>query len=222
MRHSALMVVALLLIGSAAPVSGQIRIGLVGGASLADYKSDDNAEHSMRTGFAIGGVVHLELTEMVGLRLEPMYIQKGGNGEDASVQQKATLKSSMIELPAFATLTWGDETRPYLLAGPTVAVMLASDIEGEISGIPVQGDMMDVTERFELGFGIGGGLSHSLERVELFIEGRYVWGISDLMKGGQVPLTTGAFSIDADFDDDTDWYKSRGAQILAGFTIPVG
>jgi hypothetical protein len=222
MRRSAMMVVALLLIASAAPASGQIRVGLAGGASLADYKSDDNAEHSMRTGFAIGGVVDFEFTEFVGFRLEPMYIQKGGNGEDASVQQKATLESSMIELPVFATLTWGEGIRPYLLAGPTVAVMLASDIKGEISGIPVQGDMMEVTERFELGFGFGGGFSHSFERVDLFIEGRYVWGISDMMKGGQVPLTSGAFSIDADFDDDDDWYKHRGTQILAGFTVSVG
>ena len=128
----------------------------------------------------------------------------------------------MIELPVFATLTWGEETRPYLLAGPTVAVMLASDIEGEISGIPVQGDMMDVTERFELGFGVGGGLSHSFERVDVFIEGRYVWGISDMMKGGQVELHSGSLSIEADFDDDDDWYKYRGAQILVGFTLPVG
>ena len=85
MRQSAFMVVALLLIAFAAPASGQIRVGLVSGASLADYRSDDNAEHSMRTGFAIGGVVDFELTDMVGLRLEPMYIQKGGEGEDASV-----------------------------------------------------------------------------------------------------------------------------------------
>ena len=222
MRHSALMVVALLLIASVAPVSGQIRIGVVGGASLADYKSNDNAEHSMRTGFAIGGVLDFELTEIVGLRLEPMYIQKGGNGEDASVQQKATLESSMIELPAFATLTWGVGTRPYLLAGPTVAVMLASDIKGEISGIPVQGDMKDVTERFELGFGVGGGFSHSFERMDAFLEARYLWGISDMMKGGQVELHSGSLSIPAYFDDEDDWYKHRGTQILVGVTVPVG
>jgi hypothetical protein len=216
------MVVALLLIASAAPVSGQIRVGIVSGASLADYRSDDNAEHSLRTGFAIGGVVVFDLTDRFRLRLEPMYIQKGGEGEDASIQERATLKSSMIEVPVFATLEWGEETRPYLLAGPTVAVMLASDIEGEISGIPVQMDLKDVTERFELGFGVGGGLSHSFERVGAFIEGRYVWGISSMMKGGDATLTSGSLSTVVDFDKDDDWYKHRGAQILVGFTVPVG
>ncbi|MFG1691666.1 porin family protein [Gemmatimonadota bacterium] len=222
MRHSALLVVALLVIGFVAPASGQIRVGLVSGASLSDYRSDDNAEHSMRTGLAVGGVVDFHLNDRFGLRLEPMYIQKGGTGEDASVQETATLESSMIELPVFATLEWGEETRPYLLAGPTVAVMLASDLKGEISGIPVQGDMMDVTERFELGFGVGGGLSHSFDRVDVFIEGRYAWGISDMMKGGQVELYNASLSIPVDFDDDDDWYKYQGAQILAGFTVPVG
>ncbi len=222
MRHPALMATVFLLIATAAPASGQIRLGLVSGASLGDYHSDDNAEHSLRTGFAIGGVVDFDLTEMLGLRLEPMYIQKGGTGEDTSIQEKATLESSMIEIPVFVTLEWGEETRPYLLAGPTVAVMLASDIEGEISGIPVQADMMDVTERFELGFGVGGGLSHSFERVDLFIEGRYVWGISNMMKGGDVTLTSGSLSTVVDFDKDEDWYKYRGMQILVGFTLPVG
>ena len=128
----------------------------------------------------------------------------------------------MIELPVFAILEWGEETRPYLLAGPTVAVMLASDLRGELSGIPVQADMMDVTERFELGFGVGGGLSHSFEMMDAFIEGRYVWGISNMMKGGDVTLTSGSLSTVLDFDKDDDWYKYQGAQILAGFTIPVG
>ncbi|MCK5650933.1 MAG: outer membrane beta-barrel protein, partial [Gemmatimonadetes bacterium] len=114
MRHTALMATVFLLIAAAVPASGQIRVGLVSGASLGDYHSDDNAEHSLRTGFAIGGVVDFDLTEMLGLRLEPMYIQKGGTGEDTSIQEKATLESSMIEIPVFVTLEWGEETRPYL------------------------------------------------------------------------------------------------------------
>lgn len=119
MRLKTVCMVTLLLLATASGVDGQVRVGVLGGLNLSSYKADEQARHSSRTGAVLGGVVDLDLGNNIGLRLEPMYIQKGGKGEDTSTDERATLKSSLIELPVFLTLGWGEATRPYLLVGPS-------------------------------------------------------------------------------------------------------
>jgi hypothetical protein len=222
MRNATLTITLFLLIVSAAPVSGQMQVGILGGVNFAKYDADEPAEHTSRIGLVLGGVAEFALNERFGLRLEPVLIQKGGTGEDASVQEKATLEQAMFELPVLLTLGWGETTRPYLLAGPTLAAVVTSRIEGEMQGIPMEGDLKEVTETFELGMAVGAGVAHSLGRVSAFVEARYLRGFSNMQKGGDALFTTGPFSTTVTFDKEDNEYHLRGIQLLAGLTIPVG
>lgn len=222
MRNATLTIALFLLIVCAAPVSGQIQVGILGGVNFARYDADEPADHTNRIGLVLGGVAEFELNERFGLRLEPTFIQKGGTGEDASVQEKATLEQDMFELPVLLTLGWGETTRPYLLTGPTLAAVVTSRMVGEIQGIPVEAELKEVTETFELGVAVGGGVAHSLGRVSAFVEARYVRGFSNMQKGGNVLLTSGPLSTTITFDKEDNEYRHRGVQLLAGLTIPVG
>ena len=216
---------ALLMALAGNPAGAQTRVGLMGGVNRSSYNdTHEDAVHSSRVGFAVGGVLDLSITDAVGLRVEPLYIQKGGSVEDAALREEATLKASMLEVPLLVTLGFGETTRPYLLAGPTVGVMLTSDVSGSDSGISYVGHMMGVTERFDVGVGVGGGLSHGFDRLTAFVEGRYVWGLTNLMKGGEVELSSPGTSIAVTIpvDEEDDRYDYRGLQILFGLTVPLG
>ena len=202
------------------PASGQLSAGLLGGGNLSTFESKADYSTTHRTGLVIGGVLHVPLTERVGLRFEPLFTQKGGTGVDASVEEETTLSSSFLEVSGMVQVTFGTDTRPYLLFGPTMGVVLASKVEANISGIPLEGDLMDTTERFELGLGFGGGVSHAFEGFSVFLEGCYVWGLSNMQKGGEVELSSGQIAAQVTFDKEDNEYFHRGLRILAGFTLP--
>ena len=203
------------------PASGQLSVGLLGGGNLSTFESKaDYSTTTRRTGLVIGGVLHVPLTERVGLRFEPLFTQKGGTGVDASVEEETTLSSSFLEVSGMVQVTFGTDTRPYLLFGPTMGVVLASKVEANVSGIPLEGDLMDTTERFELGLGFGGGVSHAFEGFSVFLEGCYVWGLSNMQKGGEVELSSGQIAAQVTFDKEDNEYFHRGLRILAGFTLP--
>jgi len=202
------------------PASGQLSVGLLAGGNLSTFESKADYSMTHRTGLVIGGVLHVPLTERVGLRFEPLFIHKGGTGEDASVEEETTLLSSHLELPGMVQVTFGTDTRPYLLLGPTLGIVLSSKVEATVSGIPFEGDLMDTTESFEFGLGFGGGVSHTFENFSAFIEGRYVWGLSNMQKGGEVELSSGQLTTQVAFDKEDNEYSNRGLQILVGFTLP--
>ena len=216
---------AVLIALLAGPAVAQTRVGLIGGANSSGYHApQDGADHSNETGFVVGAVVDLFFTDVLGLRLEPMYIRKGGSAGSAAVQEEVTLEASLLELPVFLTLGFGETTRPYLLAGPTFGYVLTSKLSGSDTGIPFEGDLLPVTERLDVGVGVGGGLSRDLGRVSGFLEARYVWGLTNLAKTGEVVLTSPgtSFSTSLTLDKEVDEYKYRGLQILIGFTAPLG
>jgi len=217
--------VLLLLALAANPVSAQVEIGLIGGTNHSTYHADTHgAEHTREFGLAIGGVLDLPVTPAIGLHAGAMFIQKGGSAAEAALREDVTFSASMLEVPLFFTLATGETTRPYLTGGPTVGIMLSSDLEGSDSGFSFKGDLTDVTKRIEVGLGIGGGVSHRFSRVKGFVEGRYVWGLTNLMKDGDVELTMpdGSFATLITVDKEENKYRYSGLQVLLGFTVPLG
>jgi hypothetical protein len=209
----------------AAPAAAQTSVGLVAGINRSDYHTDlENAVHSSRIGVVVGGVLDLPVAGVVSLRVEPLYIKKGGSAEDAALREDVTIGASVLEVPMFARVNLGEAGRPYLLAGPTVGVLLSSDLSGSDTGIPFEGNLMDVSKRFDLGVGLGGGWTHGFGGLNAFLEGRYVWGLSNLMKGGDMVLTSPGTDVTATvtFDEQGDEYQYRGLQVLLGFTVPLG
>jgi hypothetical protein len=168
--------------------------------------------------------VDVPFTDALGLRLEPVYTQKGGSARNDALQEEATLKASFLEMPVFLRLGVGQTTRPYLLAGPTFGVVLSSDLSGSDTGVPFEGDLMPATKRLDVGVGVGGGVSRDMGRVAGFVEARYVWGLTNLAKTGEVELTSPgtSFSMSITLDEEGSEYKYRGLQILVGFTVPLG
>lgn len=217
-----LLVLMLLLVSFA---NAQNRIGIIGGLNVATIDADfDAAETDIasRTLFGVGGVLDIQLGENVFLHLEPMYLQKGALATDLDDDIEFPITSSFLELPLFVKVEFGNSIKPYVMAGPSIGYLLSSDIEGKFSGFIFTGDLKDVTESIDFGIEFGAGFSYPVGSASLFLEGRYSMGLSNLQKGGSFDLSVGPVSETITWDKDQDAYETRGFQVMAGVTFPLG
>jgi len=160
---------------------------------------------------------------VLGLQVEPAYVQKGASIEQTEIEEgntikiEATLAADYIDIPVLLKASFGDgPVKPYVLAGASVAFLLG-DAMLEIDKTTLNGD--DVTSQipsdereqkietkstdFILNF--GGGVIIPLGQVNIFIEGQYNLGLTDVN----------------DEPDDITEIKTTGIQIKAGVMFPL-
>ena len=166
---------ALVMMLFSQPASAQHRIGVVGGLNFANAEVEiarQSVQVTSRTLFGLGGVVDLSLSKNFGLHVEPMYLQKGGASIDIQPGVEFRLKSSYVELPVFFKAEFGNAVKPYLMAGPSVAILLRADLEAELSGIVFKGDAKDATEGIDFAAAFGAGVNFPLGTVIFFSASR--------------------------------------------------
>ena len=210
----ALCIVLLISVGVYAQNS---KIGVIGGVNLANISvDDDSATTSSLTGFGIGGVLDLALSENISLCFEPMYLQKGAKEEieEEVTTIDASIKLNYIEIPVFLKILLGSsDTKPYIMAGPTIGFLMSANMEVSAMGMSMEVDIKDFMESIDYGVSFGGGISFAMGNNSFFIEGRYTIGLADVFKGGE--------SEDLGEMED-DEIKTKGIQIMGGFCMPLG
>lgn len=98
-------------LAAASPAAAQapISMGPIVGLNFADVSGDDFADEfgdtSSRLGFAIGGFAEFGLSEMVSLRPELVYTQKGTEFEAGGVEARVEL--DYVQLPVLAKVMFG-------------------------------------------------------------------------------------------------------------------
>ena len=202
----------LLLITSG--VFAQSKIGIIGGLNFSDLKTA--TETKTRTLMGVGGIFEYSFNDNLSIQTEPMFVMKGGKkigeGEDPDI----TAKLSFVELPIFLKYTFGKTIKPYVMTGPTVGILLSSDIETDIAGILFKGSIKDNTRNFDLGLGFGAGVEIPFSVVSVFVEGRYTLGLYNLQKGGEFKVTGGGLTLTGNLDEGDNKFKTRGIQVLIG------
>lgn len=204
-------------------------VGVVGGFNMANVSSDAKGLDTKGiTVFGFGGVFDYKLNKNLSLYIQPMYLQKGtkldiptGEEDDFDFfgNFEIKFKYNYIEIPIFFKYTLGSgNTKPYLMAGPTVGILSSAKITMEIVDVfSFDTDMGDAAENMDYGIGFGGGVSIPAGRNSLFIEGRYTLGLKDVFNG-----TTEEMEEEDDLTLEDANVKHRGFQIMAGFCIPLG
>lgn len=207
-------------------LNAQVQLGLQAGTNLGDVSLDptpEGATTGMRAGIMFGGVLYYSFSPILGLQVEPAYIQKGATvnislvEQGMAIKEEATLSGDYFDIPVLLKASFGDgPVKPYLLAGASVAFLLG-DVKLEIDKATIDG--VDVTnlipsdEReqllktkstdFILNF--GGGVLIPAGQVNIFIEGQYNLGLTNLN----------------DEPNDDMKIKSTGIQIKAGVLLPL-
>jgi len=204
MKKMSVLVVALFTLITVLSANAQVNFGVIGGLNLAKLSFDPDLQGvdlSNRTAFGIGGVLSFGVGETLALQLEPMFLQKGVKASAQGFESE--IKASYIEVPAMLKFAFGSgDTKPYVMAGPTVGYLLSAKVKDPDG----EQDIKDDVKNIDFGLAFGGGVSLPMGNNTVFVEGRYSLGLSDLN------------------DDPTDdiKIKSKGIQIMAGITFPLG
>lgn len=213
---------------SSDPQANRFSIGIVGGLNFTNMhfpgsQDSDDQETTMLTGLGAGLVFDFRLSEHLFAHIEPMYLQKGCNikeGSDPMNQPEGKIKSAAIEIPVLIQYMFGSKIKPYIVAGPSIAYNLKSEVKFDLTGLSFIGDMKDVIESFDFGMSFGGGVQVPLGFGLLFLEGRYTHGLINQRKTGSVMLVSNGLEFELETDKNDDKYTNRGIQLMLGITFP--
>jgi len=201
-------------------------VGILGGLHFADSKlvfaNDPTSNHDIqaRTLFGVGGFFGLSLNEYMSVRFEPMFLQKGGSYTKPS-SPSMDIKTSQLELQLLLKAGMGEKIRPYIFAGPSMSIVLDANVTIDAAGRLFEGDFMKVLKGTEYGAVFGAGVSAPVWAGSVFIEGRYAFGFSNMMKGGTYDVTSGSITMPVDTQPGDD-LKTMGFQIMIGYQLPLG
>jgi len=152
-----LVVLALLLVTATVPVDAQARFGIKGGAALANMWGDAVGNVELRYGFTGGAFVEIPATPVVSVQLEGLYTQKGAV-ENALIDlgggvtlTEGTWAYDYVDIAGLLKLTFGDNVRIGIYAGPVFSVLMSAQARGGGEEI----DIKDLTKSNDIG-GAGG------------------------------------------------------------------
>lgn len=198
--------------------NAQNRIGFIGGlnvASIANLQySIEDARVTNRAGLGFGVFADHALNESVALRVESMFLQKGGTiGESfydpvaGVINVDLTFDLSYLESAILLKIgAGGKETQTYFMAGPTVGYLIDARMTSKINGRESNAEPPDLTRFFkniDVGINAGAGLRLGA----FFVEGRYIASLSNILADPQ--------------DGDSEW-MNRGLELMAGISAPIG
>ncbi|UOY07621.1 PorT family protein [Muricauda sp. SCSIO 64092] len=156
--------------------------GAKAGANFSNLTGDDVENASSRTGFHIGAVAHIGISEKFGVQPELIYSQQGSVDDEFDI----TLKLDYLTLPILADVTLAEGLS--LQAGPQFGFNINSSAEdsdgneGEPEGIN------------DLDIGVVLGAQYTLDS-GLFFQARYGLGLSDITDDGDAQNSNISISI---------------------------
>ena len=187
-------------------VYSQTNFGVIGGVNIADFKADTDI--TSRVLWGAGVFADFNLGNNFSFRTEPMYLKKGGIQEQSDENPKLTVNQSFLEIPIFLKYSLGDETKYYFIAGPSMGILLTSDLEAYVNTFTFTADFKDLTEKLDFGLCLGTGVSFPIDRYKLLFELKYTYGFTNLAKNGKFKATSGHLELDGEFDEAA--YQTEG------------
>ena len=166
--------------------SQEVTFGVKAGVNFANLSVDsDGASPQSRTGFHIGGLVEIPVSEKFSVQPELLYSAQGAKSKESVVDDfygnytaETTLKMDYISLPVMAKYYVANGLA--LEAGPQFNFLVSAKGEYEVkmNGMSQSGeiDMKEQLKKFDIGLGFGA--SYTLD-MGLLIGARYNLGLTD-------------------------------------------
>lgn len=161
--------------------------GAKAGANFANVTGDDVENASTRTGFHLGAVANIGISDKFGIQPELIYSQQGSKDDEFDI----TLKLDYLNIPILADITVAQGFS--LQAGPQFGININSSAEDDNGN---EGDVEDINS-LDLGAAVGAQLK--LES-GLFFQARYNLGLSDIVddssaKNSNITVSIGYFFL---------------------------
>ncbi|MBN2425750.1 MAG: PorT family protein [Calditrichaceae bacterium] len=192
------------------------QIGIMGGANIANL-DEEGSSFDSRSGFGAGFIIDVPLGENYSICFEPMYLQKGASQEENGL--KLEMNYTYGELPVLFKYQYGENLfgliRPYLKGGFIIGINIDSKMKFSYQNASEEIDIAYMTETFDYGLTVGGGISFALGENSIFIDARYNYGLADIFKGGGIAL--GSW-----LPIENTKITTNGIQVMLGVTLPFG
>jgi hypothetical protein len=199
--------------------------GALGGLNYTDMDvtiRQNKFNVDSRPELMIGVILGKHFDPNISLQIESLYLKRSGVLETGEMDYDINLMFSSLQLSALLKTSLGDRIRPYVLAGPTVGYVFSSKLAADAGLFRFNWDIMEITRRWEPALEWGAGMQIMSGESSFFLEMRFNYGISNLLKEGNLDYTAGNSELLQLTLDDQDRLKTKGWRILTGFTIPFG
>ncbi|MGJ8593286.1 MAG: porin family protein [Aquaticitalea sp.] len=184
---------------SQAQAQEEIQFGVKAGVNFAKLTGDAVEDADGRTGFHIGGVVEIPISEKFSVQPELLYSQQGLQSKESfeGIEYESKLKLDYIHVPVMAKFY---VTEGFAIeAGPQFGFNVSAKEEYSV-GDDSEEDDLDNVAGFDLS--LGAGVSYKLDN-GLFFGGRYMFGLSnvneDEEEGFDDNLTNSVLSLSVGF-----------------------
>ncbi|APG59381.1 porin family protein [Christiangramia salexigens] len=190
-----ILLVAIAIIGFGASSNAQEywNFGVKGGANLTNMTSDGFENNKSRTGFHLGVLAEIPVSDKFSVQPEVLYSTQGTEDEGSNFKDEYRL--DYIQVPVIAKIYLVDGLA--LEAGPSFNFLVNEEYNFESNFVDLT-DKSEYASTFEFGGALG--LSYKFNN-GFFLSGRYTQGFTD------------AFDSDS-FDDDA--IKNNGFQLGVG------
>ncbi len=164
-----------LVMAAAAAFCQHSYLGIKGGANFSRFTVKDGEATDFRTGFHAGLLSHIHLNKEFALQPELLYSAQGDETKLIGNSTTIRRKLNYITIPVLLQYMFHNGFR--LQAGPQVGFLL--NAKSELAGITT--NLKNSFESTDLGLAAGVGY---LSPSGLGIDGRYVFGLSNIYKPG--------------------------------------
>ncbi len=220
-----IMITAVLLIFcmvAPPPLHAQkVFIGAIGGVNMADMDIDsgDIDDIKSRNTISFGGLFGYRLTENLVLQTEPKYLVKGGTAVDPTGEIEIDVTNKYLEIPILFKVVFG-QNMFHVLSGPTLGYMFSSEMETEISGFTFTGDGDEIFQNVDMGIVVGAGVNFPIWKGNVFLDGRYSYGLIKQAKNGTAELESDGIIVSI-IAEKKNKVINKGFQIMSGYTFPI-
>jgi hypothetical protein len=182
-------VVVLAIAAASASAAGITDKGLKLGFNLANLSTDEQGSNlSSRSGFAIGGFLTFQLTDMISIQPEVLFMQKGAKSNFSEGEMTAvyTYRLSYIDIPVLVKVllpVQGAKLRPNLYAGPYFGIKAGSKLAYTIEGYGEKEtgeENLTSIKSTDLGLVLGGGIDFPMGAGKILLDLRYSLGLTSI------------------------------------------
>jgi hypothetical protein len=175
-----LVITAIVMVGT---VNAQhVNIGIKGGLNSYKIQYDNNTETNPKSGFHIGLLGHIHLTNQFGLQPEIVYSTQGGNYKSGSSVTVANL--DYINVPVLLQYMFDNGFR--LQAGPQLGFLVGAKSN-------TNNNLKDNLKPIEIGVSVGAGYIHVPS--SFGVDARYNIGINSINESGSENPTNRGFQL---------------------------
>jgi hypothetical protein len=184
MKRLAIVFLAAALVAALVPQALDAGVGIKGGYSLAKFAQTSALPVPTwgNTKFFVGGLSFEGGLGFFSLQPEILYVRMGGKytiDADNSLENRL----EYIQAPVLIKLNiMPGPIRPFIYGGGYGAYLVKAKGIMVVAGVPQEAPLTDNFERLDYGVVGGAGLSIGLAGVSVSIEGRYNYGLKNILK----------------------------------------